>query len=146
MPEPLFDLTDIRRAFEALAAKLERRRIIGHVHVYGGAAMILAYDPNRTATRDIAQFSPDGPMIADPELASKYLLSAALARKSKRVEKFAAKMRAGQWVDRPDDPITIMSKTRRLADGKHRMHAIIASGCTIRLWVREHRRGLARPA
>ena len=65
MPEPLFDLTDIRRAFEALAAKLERRRIIGHVHVYGDAAMILAYDPDRTATRDIdAQFSPDGPMIA----------------------------------------------------------------------------------
>lgn len=65
MPEPLFDLTDIRRAFEALAAKLERRRVIGHVHVYGGAAMILAYDPHRTATRDIdAQFGPDGPMIA----------------------------------------------------------------------------------
>ncbi|WP_420891379.1 hypothetical protein [Mycobacterium riyadhense] len=65
MPEPLFGLTDIRRAFQALAAKLERRRIIGHVHVYGGAAMILAYDSNRTATRDIdARFSPDGPMIA----------------------------------------------------------------------------------
>ncbi|VBA62427.1 hypothetical protein [Mycobacterium attenuatum] len=65
MPEPLFDLTDIRRALSALAAKLERRRVVGQVHVYGGAAMILAYDPARTATRDIdAQFSPDGPMIA----------------------------------------------------------------------------------
>lgn len=65
MPEPLFELTDIQRAFQALAAKLERRGIIGHVHVYGGAAMILAYDPTRTATRDIdAQFSPDGPIIA----------------------------------------------------------------------------------
>lgn len=64
MPEPLFDLTDIHAAFTALAAKLERRRVIGHVHVYGGAAMILAYDPTRTATRDIdAQFGPDGPMI-----------------------------------------------------------------------------------
>lgn len=65
MPEPLFDHNDIRNAFDGLAAKLERRRVIGHVHVYGGAAMILAYDPDRTATRDIdAQFTPHGPMIA----------------------------------------------------------------------------------
>lgn len=65
MPEPLFDRTDIRRAVEALAASLERRRVIGDVHVYGGAAMILAYNPHRTATCDIAsQFWLDGPMIA----------------------------------------------------------------------------------
>lgn len=65
MPEPLFDRTDLHTAFTALAAKLQRRQVIGHVHVYGGAAMILAYDPHRSATRDIdAQFSPDGPMIA----------------------------------------------------------------------------------
>ncbi|MDV3306850.1 hypothetical protein K7Z75_24815 [Mycobacterium avium subsp. hominissuis] len=65
MLEPVCDLNDIRRAFEALAAKLERRRVIGQVHVYGGDPMLLAYDPDRTATRGIdAEFSPDGPMIA----------------------------------------------------------------------------------
>lgn len=65
MPEPLFDATALRSAFTELAAKLQRRNIVGHVHVYGGAAMILAYDPTRVATRDIdAQFEPDGPMVA----------------------------------------------------------------------------------
>ncbi|AFV14861.1 MULTISPECIES: DUF6036 family nucleotidyltransferase [Mycobacterium] len=65
MPEPLFDQTELRRAFVSLAQKLERRRVVGHVHVVGGAAMILAYDETRTATRDIdALFSPDGPMLA----------------------------------------------------------------------------------
>lgn len=62
--EPVGDLADIRRAFEALAVKLERRRVIGQVHVCGGAAMILAYDPDRTATCGIdAQFSPYTPMM-----------------------------------------------------------------------------------
>lgn len=65
MPDTLFDRADIHHAFAALAEKLERRRVIGQVHVYGGAAMILAYDPDRVATRDIdAQFAPDGPMVA----------------------------------------------------------------------------------
>lgn len=65
MPEPLFDHSELRRALSALAEKLERRRIVGQVHVVGGAAMILAYDQTRTATRDIdGLFSPDGPMIA----------------------------------------------------------------------------------
>lgn len=64
MSEPVFDHTGLHRAFSALAEKLSRRSIVGHVHVVGGAAMILAYDPTRAATRDIdALFSPDGPMI-----------------------------------------------------------------------------------
>jgi hypothetical protein len=64
MPEPLFDATDVRSAFAELAAKLQRRSIIGHIHVYGGAAMLLAYNSERAATRDIdALFTPDGPMI-----------------------------------------------------------------------------------
>jgi hypothetical protein len=59
------DQAGLRRAFVSLAQKLERRRVVGHVHVVGGAAMILAYDETRTATRDIdALFSPDGPMLA----------------------------------------------------------------------------------
>lgn len=65
MPEPLFDATDLHQAFSALAAKLERRNVVGHVHVFGGAAMLLAYNPDRASTRDIdAQFTPDGPMVA----------------------------------------------------------------------------------
>lgn len=65
MPEPLFDVTGLHRAFTALAVKLQQRNVVGHVHVVGGAAMLLTYDPDRLATRDVdALFSPDGPMIA----------------------------------------------------------------------------------
>lgn len=64
MTTPLFDESELRAAFTALAAKLEKRRVVGQVHVVGGAAMILAYDPTRDATHDIdALFTPDGPMI-----------------------------------------------------------------------------------
>ena len=64
MPEPVFTRTELQRAFTALAAKLQRRDVVGHVHVIGGAAMLLAYD-SRVTTRDIdALFSPDGPMLA----------------------------------------------------------------------------------
>ncbi|MBN3458387.1 hypothetical protein JNN96_30565 [Mycobacterium sp. DSM 3803] len=63
--QPLFDTTELRRSFAALAEKLQRRNVVGHVHVFGGAAMLLAYNPDRTATRDIdAVFTPDGPIIA----------------------------------------------------------------------------------
>ena len=63
--DPLFDVTDVRRAFAELANKLQRRNVVGHVHVFGGAAMLLAYNPARAATRDVdALFAPDGPMIA----------------------------------------------------------------------------------
>lgn len=65
MPEPLFDSGGIHAALTGLAEKLRQRKIVGQVHVFGGAAMLLAYDPTRTATRDIdALFTPDGPMIA----------------------------------------------------------------------------------
>lgn len=65
MPDPLFDAEGLRHAFTALAAKLERRNVLGHVHVFGGAAMLLAYQPDRESTRDIdAQFAPDGPITA----------------------------------------------------------------------------------
>lgn len=59
MPGPLCDATDLHQAFTALATKLQRRKIVGHVHVFGGAAMLLAYNPDRESTRDIdAQFAP----------------------------------------------------------------------------------------
>jgi len=64
MPEPLFDRSDIVEAFTDLAERLERAGVIGQVHVIGGAAMLLAYEPHRASTRDIdAMFSPDTPVI-----------------------------------------------------------------------------------
>jgi Nucleotidyltransferase of unknown function (DUF6036) len=63
MPEPLFDQPALHHAFTLLAAHLQRRQIVGQVHVVGGAAMLLAYQ-SRTITRDIdALFAPDGPML-----------------------------------------------------------------------------------
>lgn len=65
MPEPLFDRTEIVAAFTDLAARLERAGVVGHIHVIGGAAMLLAYNPDRVATRDIdAMFVPDTAVIA----------------------------------------------------------------------------------
>lgn len=64
MPEPLFDRGDIIAAFTDLATRLERAGVVGQVHVIGGAAMLLAYDPDRASTRDIdALFSPDTPVV-----------------------------------------------------------------------------------
>jgi hypothetical protein len=64
MPEPLFDRDDIIAAFTDLASHLERARVVGQIHVIGGAAMLLAYDPDRASTRDIdAMFSPDTPIL-----------------------------------------------------------------------------------
>lgn len=60
--DPLFGRNEVLEAFSLLATKLERRRVVGQVHVIGGAAMLLAFD-SRSITRDIdALFSPDGPM------------------------------------------------------------------------------------
>jgi hypothetical protein len=53
----------LRRAFDLLATKLARRRVVGELHVFGGAAMVLAFD-DRAATRDVdALFRPDGPVL-----------------------------------------------------------------------------------
>lgn len=60
--EPLFGRREVLDAFTLLASKLERRSVVGQVHVIGGAAMLLAFDA-RSITRDIdALFSPDGPV------------------------------------------------------------------------------------
>lgn len=59
----LLDRAGLRRAFDLLAAKLARRGIVGELHVFGGAAMVLVYD-ERAATRDVdALFKPDGPVL-----------------------------------------------------------------------------------
>lgn len=62
--EPVFDQPELLRAFGLLAAKLQRKNVVGTVHVVGGAAMLLSFH-SRVSTRDIdALFSPDGPMLA----------------------------------------------------------------------------------
>ncbi len=62
-PAPLLDRDVLRRAFDLLAAKLADREVVGELHVFGGAAMVLAFDA-RAATRDVdALFSPDGPVL-----------------------------------------------------------------------------------
>lgn len=61
--DPLLDRELLRRAFDRLAAKLARRKVVGELHVFGGAAMVLAFD-ERAATRDVdALFRPDGPVL-----------------------------------------------------------------------------------
>lgn len=63
MSEPLLDREVLRRAFGLLALSLARRGVVGELHVFGGAAMVLAFDA-RAATRDVdALFQPDGQVI-----------------------------------------------------------------------------------
>jgi hypothetical protein len=62
-PERLLDRAAPREAFDLLARKLAIRGVVGELHVFGGAAMVLAYDA-RAATRDVdALFRPDGPVL-----------------------------------------------------------------------------------
>ena len=59
----LLDRDLLRQAFDLLATKLARRRVVGELHVFGGAAMVLAFD-DRAATRDVdALFRPDSPVL-----------------------------------------------------------------------------------
>ncbi len=59
MSERLLDQKILPRAFELLAKHLKRRGVVGEVHVFGGAAMVLAFN-SRQATRDVdAVFAPD---------------------------------------------------------------------------------------
>lgn len=60
---PLLDRELLERAFGLLGDKLRRRGVVGELHVFGGAAMVLAFDA-RAATRDVdALFEPDGPVL-----------------------------------------------------------------------------------
>lgn len=62
-PDRLLDRELLRQAFDLLAAKLDRRGVVAELHVFGGAAMVLAFDA-RAATRDVdALFHPDGPVL-----------------------------------------------------------------------------------
>jgi hypothetical protein len=63
MTERLLDQKTLRRAFELLALRLRRRGVVGEVHIFGGAAMVLAFN-SRESTRDVdAVFAPDTQVI-----------------------------------------------------------------------------------
>lgn len=63
MTQPLLDRKLLRAAFGVLAEKLSRRGVVGEVHVFGGAAMVLAFNA-RAATRDVdALFKPDSHVL-----------------------------------------------------------------------------------
>jgi len=67
----LLDRELLHRAFEALAAELGRRGVVGEVHVFGGAAMVLAFDA-RAATRDVdALFASDTLVLEAAQLVAK---------------------------------------------------------------------------
>lgn len=62
-PDRLLDRERLRQAFDLLAEKLARRKVVGELHVFGGAAMVLTYD-ERAATRDVdALFRPDDAVL-----------------------------------------------------------------------------------
>lgn len=54
----LIDKGQLQEAFRRLASELQRDGTVGEIYVFGGAAMVLAYDARR-ATRDVdALFKP----------------------------------------------------------------------------------------
>jgi hypothetical protein len=92
----LLDRDLLRRAFDLLATKLARSRVVGELHVFGGAAMVLAFD-ERVATRDVdALFRPDGPVL---EAAWKVADELGLPRSLNIVARFF-----------PDEPISDRSR------------------------------------
>lgn len=65
MTEPLLDQKTLRNALRRLAERLHARDIVGDVYLFGGGAMVLAFD-TRPATRDLdGRFAPDDPMQAE---------------------------------------------------------------------------------
>ncbi len=65
MSDHMIGGTEMREAFRRLADRLAQRRIVGDVCIYGGAAMILAFDARR-ATRDVdAIFMPHGVVVEE---------------------------------------------------------------------------------
>lgn len=61
--DTLFDHDTLHQALGLLDRALSRRRVVADVFLYGGAAMLLAYDAERS-TRDVdSVFRPDGPVL-----------------------------------------------------------------------------------
>ena len=65
MTEALLDQATLRDALRRLAGRLQARGIVGDVYLFGGGAMVLAFN-TRPATRDLdGRFAPDGPLEAE---------------------------------------------------------------------------------
>lgn len=61
--DPVFDKQSLNDAFSRLAQHLKVRGVTARVMVFGGAAMIMAYESD-VITRDVdSLFSPDGPVL-----------------------------------------------------------------------------------
>jgi hypothetical protein len=60
---PLLDAARLRAAFGLLDRALARRRVKADVLLYGGAAMLLAYDADRSTRDADSVFRPDGPVL-----------------------------------------------------------------------------------
>lgn len=59
MSDPILDRPTLQKAFTLLAENLGRKNVVGEIHVFGGAAMVLAFS-SREAARDVdAVFEPD---------------------------------------------------------------------------------------
>jgi len=70
---PLLDRAAIEAALRLLGERLARRRVVGDLYVFGGAAMVLAYDARRS-TRDIdALFVPHGVVLEEARAVAKEL-------------------------------------------------------------------------
>jgi len=64
MTEPLLNQSILRVALGRLAEHLHAIGIVGDVYLFGGGAMVLAFN-TRPATRDLdGRFAPDGPVQA----------------------------------------------------------------------------------
>lgn len=72
----------------------------------------------------------------DPATAADWLTRSRQAVVSNKVDRYAARMRAGEWD--PDlhfnQPVSI--SPGKLSNGNHRLHAVVQSGCTALMWVK----------
>lgn len=63
LPQPVFGQPEIKTALHLLAAKLQHRNLIGHVHVVDGKARLLAYEARTITCNADAIFAPNRPIV-----------------------------------------------------------------------------------
>lgn len=66
-PEPVLDHETIREALRRLGDRLAYRGVVADLHVFGGAAMALAYDLRRSTRDDDALIQPNGAVLAEAQ-------------------------------------------------------------------------------
>lgn len=71
-------------------------------------------------------------MMVTPELAKKLLKRGGYHKwKPEKVQRFADRMRAGQWTPTGRKPITIDPDTGTVLNGNHRLRAIMVAGVAV---------------